>query len=119
VHVALPQVEAGKLVMLAAGGTARASATPNVPSLAEAAGIRDIDTDIWYGLYAPARTPAAVVDRLNADVNRVLRMPDVADTLGKQGLTPTGGTAEALGELTKSDLGRWTAVVRAANIKPD
>lgn len=119
VHVALPQVEAGKLVMLAAGGTARSNATPNVPSLAEAAGIRDIDTDIWYGLYAPARTPAAVVDRLNADVNRVLKMPDVTDTLGKQGLQATGGSAESLGELTKSDLARWTAVVRAAKIQPD
>jgi tripartite-type tricarboxylate transporter receptor subunit TctC len=119
VHVALPQVESGKLVMLAAGGATRSNVTPNVPSLAEASGIRDIDTDIWYGLYAPARTPAAVVDRVNADVNRVLKLPDVADTLGKQGLTPTGGTAEALGELTKSDLARWTAVVRAANIKPD
>jgi tripartite-type tricarboxylate transporter receptor subunit TctC len=61
VHVALPQVEAGKLVMLAAGGTQRASATPNVPSLAEAIGVRDVDTDIWYGLYAPARTPAEIV----------------------------------------------------------
>src|SRR5204863_9725878 len=54
IHVALAQVEAGKLNMLAAGGIERASATPNVPSLAEAAGVRAVDTDIWYGLYAPA-----------------------------------------------------------------
>ena len=119
VHVALPQAEAGKLVMLAAGGASRAGATPNVPSLAEAAGIRDIDTDIWYGLYAPARTPQALIDRLNADVNRVLKLPDIADTLAKQGLQPTGGTPAALAELTKSDLERWAAVVRAAKIQPD
>jgi len=119
VHVALPQADAGKLVVLAAGGATRASATPNVPSLAEAAGIRDIDTDIWYGLYAPARTPQAVIDRVNADINRVLKLPEIADTLAKQGLQPTGGTPAALADLTKSDLERWTAVVRAAKIQPD
>ena len=119
VHVALPQTDAGKLMMLAAGGASRAGATPNVPSLAEAAGIRDIDTDIWYGLYAPARTPQALIDRLNADVNRVLKLPDIADALAKQGLQPTGGTPAALAELTKSDLERWAAVVRAAKIQPD
>lgn len=119
VHVALPQADAGKLVMLAAGGATRASATPNVPSLAEAAGIRDIDTDIWYGLYAPARTSQAVIDRVNADVNRVLKLPEIADTLARQGLQPTGGTPAALADLTKSDLERWTAVVRAAKIQPD
>ena len=119
VHVALPQADAGKLVMLAAGGTARSNAAPNVPSLAEAAGIRDIDTDIWYGLYAPARTPQAVIDKVNADVNRLLKQPDIADTLAKQGLQPTGGTPAQLADLTRSDLERWTAVVQTAKIKPD
>ena len=119
VHVALPQADAGKLVMLAAGGTARSNAAPNIPSLAEAAGIRDIDTDIWYGLYAPARTPQAVIDKVNADVNRLLKQPDIADALAKQGLQATGGTPAQLADLTKSDLDRWTAVVRAAKIQPD
>ena len=67
--------------MLAAGGTRRASATPNVPSLAEAAGVREIDTDIWYGLYAPARTPKDIIAKLNREMNTLLRVPDVADTL--------------------------------------
>jgi len=119
VHVALPQVESGKLVMLAAGGTERSNVTPNVPSLAEAAGIRDIDTDIWYGLYAPARTPQAIVDKVNADVNRLLKSPEIADTLAKQGLQATGGTPATLEQMTKSDLERWTAVVRTAKIQPD
>jgi tripartite-type tricarboxylate transporter receptor subunit TctC len=119
VHVAHSQVEAGRLVMLAAGGTERASATPNVPSLSEAAGIRDIDADIWYGLYAPARTPQALVDRLNAEVNRVLKLREIADALAKQGLQPTGGTPAALDQLTKKDLERWTAVVKEAKIKAD
>lgn len=119
VHVALPFVEGGKLRMLAAGGVERASAAPSVPSLAEAAGVRDIDTDIWYALYAPAGTPMDIVAKLNGEVNALLKSADVADTLAKQGLQPTGGSAEALGQLTRDDLARWSAVVRDANIKPD
>ena len=119
VHVALPQVEAGKLVMLAAGGSQRAGATPNVPSLAEAIGVRDIDTDIWYGLYAPARTPPEIVRKLNAGMNAQLRNAEVVDTLAKQGLQPTGGSPDDLDRLTKTDLERWAMVVRAAGIMAD
>jgi tripartite-type tricarboxylate transporter receptor subunit TctC len=119
VHVALPYVESGKLDMLAAGGNERASATPNVPSLAEAAGVRDVDTDIWYGLYAPAGTPASVVKRLADETNALLKSPEVANTLAKQGLQPTGGSPEALAQLTRADLERWATVVRDAKIQPD
>src|SRR2546429_8925315 len=119
VHVALPLVEAGKLNMLAAGGTQRASATPNVPSLAEAAGVRDIDTDIWYALYAPAQTPREIVTKLNGEMNAVLKNADVSDVLMKQGLQPTGGTPDQLEQLTKTDLERWAKVVRDAKIQPD
>jgi tripartite-type tricarboxylate transporter receptor subunit TctC len=119
VHVALPLVTAGKLNMLAAGGTQRSAVTPDVPSLAEATGLRDIDTDIWYGLYVPARTPAAIVARVNNTVNAVLKSPDIAETLQKQGLVPTGGTSEQLAETTRTDLDRWAKVVRDAKIQPD
>jgi tripartite-type tricarboxylate transporter receptor subunit TctC len=119
VHVALPQVNAGKLVMLAAGGAQRASATPNVPSLAEAIGVRDVDTDIWYGLYAPAGTPAGVIEKLNAAVNAQLGNADVADQLAKQGLQPTGGSPADLDRITRADLERWAKVVKEANIKAD
>ena len=119
VHVALPFVTAGKLNMLAAGGTERASATPDVPSLAEAAGVRDIDTDIWYALYAPARTPKAIVAKLNGEMNALLHARDMAETLARQGLQPTGGTPDELARLTRADLARWSAVVREAKIQPD
>ena len=119
VHVALPLVTAGKLNMLAAGGTQRSAVTPDIPSLAEATGVRDIDTDIWYGLYVPAHTPAAIVTRLNSTVNTLLKSPDVAETLQKQGLVPTGGTPEQLAETTRTDLDRWAKVVREAKIQPD
>ena len=119
IHVALAQVKAGKLRLLAAGGTRRAAVTPDTPSLAEAAGVADIDVDIWYAMYAPAGTPPAIVAKLNADVNRLLKSPEVASTLSKQGLTPTGGSAEQLGELTRKDLERWAKVVRDAKITAD
>jgi tripartite-type tricarboxylate transporter receptor subunit TctC len=119
VHVALPLVEAGKLNMLAAGGAQRAAATPNVPSLAEAAGVTDVDTDIWYGVYAPARTPREIVAKLNGEVNALLKRPDISEALQKQGLQATGGTPEDLDTLTRSDLERWAKVVRDARIQPD
>ncbi len=119
VHVAEPLVKAGKLNMLAAGGTRRASATPNVPSLAEAAGVRDIDTDIWYALYAPAQTPREILAKLNGELNALLKNTELADALMKQGLQPTGGTPSELEQLTRTDLERWAKVVRDANIQPD
>jgi len=119
VHVALPLVTAGKLNMLAAGGTQRAFATPDIPSLAEATGIRDIDTDIWYALYAPARTPPPIIGTLNRTVNALLKNPEVADSLQKQGLQPTGGSPEQLDQITRTDLERWAKVVRDAKIQPD
>jgi tripartite-type tricarboxylate transporter receptor subunit TctC len=119
IHVALSQVKAGKLRLLAAGGTRRAAVTPDTPSLAKAAGVADIDVDIWYAMYAPAGTPPAIVAKLNADVNRLLKSADVASTLASQGLTPTGGSAEQLGELTRNDLERWAKVVHEAKITAD
>jgi len=119
IHVALGQVQAGKLRLLAAGGTRRAAVTPDVPSLAEASGIEDIDVDIWYAMYVPAGTPAPIVARLNADVNALLDSPDVATTLRKQGLTPTGGSAADLAELTRKDLDRWARVIGEARIQGD
>jgi tripartite-type tricarboxylate transporter receptor subunit TctC len=119
IHQALAQVQGGKLVMLSAGGKERAAVTPNVPSLAEAAGIADIDVDMWYAAYLPAGTPREIVARVNADLNAVLKLPDVADTLGKQGLTPTGGTSAELAALTAADLARWAKVIADAKIKAD
>jgi len=119
VHVALPQVQAGKLRLLSAGGTRRAAVTPDVPSLAEASGVEDIDVDIWYAMYAPAGTPAAIVSKLNADVNALLKSPDVGATLRKQGLTPTGGSPADLADTTRKDLARWAKVISDAHITAD
>jgi tripartite-type tricarboxylate transporter receptor subunit TctC len=119
IHQAMSNVQAGKILMLSAGGTRRAEATPNVPSLAEASGFRDIDVDMWYAIYLPAGASRDVVAKLNAELNAVLKMPEIAETLGKQGLTPTGGTPAELAELTSSDLERWAKVIRDAKITAD
>lgn len=119
IHVALPHVQAKRLVLLASGGVKRAGATPNVPSLSEASNVRDIDGDIWYGMYAPAATPAGIVGKVNADVNAVLRLPEVRTAFSRQGLDATGGTPQELARTTRDDLTRWSDVVRAARIRVD
>ena len=119
IHQALTNVQAGRIMMLSASGTKRSSATPSVPSLGEAAGIRDIDVDIWFGVYLPAATPKDIVTKLNTEINAILKLPEVAETLAKQGLQPTGGTPAELADLTSSDLDRWARVIRDANIRAD
>jgi tripartite-type tricarboxylate transporter receptor subunit TctC len=119
VHVVLPLVQAGRLRMLAAGGTERSIAAPQVPSLAEASGIRDIDTDIWFGIYLPAGAPQEAVTKLNAELNSLLKAPGTSESLAKQGLQVMGGPPERLAQLTRADAERWAQVVREAGIKPD
>jgi tripartite-type tricarboxylate transporter receptor subunit TctC len=118
VHVALPHARAGKLRILAAGGSQRSPVTPELPSLAEE-GVRDIDVDIWYALFAPAALPRDIVSLLNTEMVAILTQSDVRDSLQKQGLNPVTGTPEELGKLVESDLERWTKVVRAAHISAD
>lgn len=118
VHVALPHARAGKVRILAAGGSNRSPVTPELPSLAEE-GVKDIDVDIWYALFAPAGLPRDIVALLNTEVVTILGQSDVRDSLQKQGLNPVTGTPEELGKLVESDLDRWTKVVRAARISAD
>jgi tripartite-type tricarboxylate transporter receptor subunit TctC len=118
-HVALPYLKSGKLDILAAGSLQRTAVTPEIPSLAEATGIKNIDVDIWYAVYVPSGTPAEIVNRLNGEINGLLREPDVRETLGKQGLAATGGTPERLAQMTSSDMERWAKVVQAAKIGAD
>ncbi|HTS24055.1 MAG TPA: tripartite tricarboxylate transporter substrate binding protein [Casimicrobiaceae bacterium] len=118
VHVALPQVQSGKLRMLAAGGAHRSPVTPDVPSLADE-GLTDIDVDIWYALLGPPGMAPEQVALLNREVNALLANPEVRETLVKQGLNPTPGTPEELARTIETDLDRWTRLIRAAKIKAD
>ena len=101
------------------GSLARTPVTQDIPSLAEATGVKSIDVDIWYAAYVPAGTHADIVGRLNAEMNALLRQADVRETLGKQGLAATGGTQEQLAQMTRRDMDRWAKVVQAAKIEAD
>jgi len=118
VHVALPHAQAGKLRLLAAGGARRSPVTPELPSLAEE-GVRDIDVDIWYALFAPAGLGREPLNLLNGEIAAILALPDVRENLQKQGLNPQTGSPEDLARLVETDLERWTRVVRAAGIRAD
>jgi tripartite-type tricarboxylate transporter receptor subunit TctC len=89
-----------------------------VPTLKEL-GLADLEVDTWYGMFAPAGTAGAVISKLNADVNALLRQPEVRELLAKQGLIPAGGTPERFGDLVKRELARWSRVVTTAGIKGD
>lgn len=119
VHQVLQHVRGAKMQMLAGGGAQRTAVTPDVPSLEEASGIRDVDVDMWYALYLPAGATPEIVATVNREVNAVLKMPDVQRTLAAQGLQATGSTPQALAELTKKDFARWAEVIRAANLQVD
>ena len=118
VHTALPYVAAGKLRILAVSGDKRSSFAPESPTFKEA-GVRDYDIDLWYGLLSPARTPRAIIERLNNEIAAALGQNEIRESLVKQGLTPTTSTPEALGALIRADLARWKNLVTQAKIKPD
>src|SRR5438552_15680959 len=111
-----PHVQSGRLRMLAVLSAQRSPAFADVPTLKEQ-GLPDLEVETWYAMFAPAGTPAPVVERLNRDLNDFLKEADVRDVLEKQGLAPEGGAPESLGARVKLDLMRWTRVVKAAGIK--
>jgi tripartite-type tricarboxylate transporter receptor subunit TctC len=118
VHSALTHAKAGRIRMLAVAQDKRAPIAPDVPTFAEQ-GVTNSDVDLWYGLMAPTGTPAAVVDKLNGEVNAILAMPDVREALDKQGMIPTPGKPEALGALVRNDFARWAEVIKRAKITAD
>ena len=115
---AAPQVQSGKLRMLGVMSAARSPAFPDVPTLAEQ-GLPGLEVDTWYALFAPAGTPAPVVAKWNADLNRILAEPAVRAALEKQGMAPAGGGPQQLAALLAKELARWSRVVAAAGIKAE
>lgn len=114
----LPHVKSGRLRALAVSSPQRIAALPEVPTVAES-GYPGWEADQWYGLVAPAGTPAAVVNRLNAEINKALALPDVAQQLAVEGAVPMPGTPQAFGELIRREIPRWAEVVRAGHVKPE
>ena len=114
----LPHVKAGKLRALAVAAEKRTHAIPEMPTFAES-GIADFHSDSWYGILVPAGTPKDVIAKLNAEILRVLALPDVKQRLAAEGAEPMGNTPELFAEQIKKDLARWTKVARDAKVKVD
>jgi len=112
----LPHVKSGRLKALAVGGTQRSGALPDVPTVAEA-GVPGYEYVTWYSIVAPARTPRAVIDKLNARLAAVLAMPDVAQRLSVQGAEPRASTPEELTRFMQEDTKRLGGIIRSAGIK--
>lgn len=115
---AIQHVKSGKLHALAVSSAQRASSLPDVPTFIES-GVPDFEINSWVGLLAPAKTPRAVVTRLNTELNAVLSDPEVRDRLNALGIGATPGTAEKFGDEIARDLARYGQVVKGAGIKAE
>jgi tripartite-type tricarboxylate transporter receptor subunit TctC len=114
----VPFVKSGKLRALAVSSTHRVSALPDVPTLAEAA-LPGFETGTWYGIVAPRNTPKAVVDKINAELGRMLALPEIKEKLLTMGLEPSGSTPAAFGELIRAEIAKNAKIVKAVNLKAD
>lgn len=111
-------VKTGKLKALAVSTTKRSAAFPDVPTMQEA-GVADFEVDSWYAMFVPAKTPKAVVDKLNKALNSVVQQADIKDKLLAQGSEGVGGTPEALAKIVDGELVRWAKLAKDANIRAE
>jgi tripartite-type tricarboxylate transporter receptor subunit TctC len=117
ISTALPHIQSGRLRPLATFGTARSPVLPDVPTLTEL-GLPPLSSP-WLGIFVPARTPAPIVQRLNAEFVKALAAADVRETMAKQAITTVASTPEAFGKILDDELQLYSRVIRDANIKGD
>jgi tripartite-type tricarboxylate transporter receptor subunit TctC len=113
----LSLVKAGKLRLLATGGAKRSAVIADTPTVAET--VPGFELITWYGIFAPAHTPDAIVKRLNAEIARVLTDPEAAERLTAQGLEPVIMTPAELRRYTEADVSRWSRLIKTAGIKAE
>ncbi len=111
----LPQVKAGKIRALAVTPAKRSPAAPELPTVDEA-GVKGYEASTWFGLFAPAGTPEAVVAKLSAETRRILDLPDMRDRLLGLGAQPAGTTPEEFAQFVQSEIAKWAKVIRDANV---
>lgn len=117
VATSIPMIEAGRLRPLAVSSKDRLSALPNVPSLAET--FPGYDVTAWYAFWAPAGTPSAIVQKLNSEIDTILRLPDIQERMTKAGALIIGGSVEALSALHKREFDRWMKFIKETGIRTD
>lgn len=116
IPAALQQVKAGRLRALAVTSTTRVTEIPDIPTMAES-GLPGFQVIGWFGLFAPAGTPAPIVQKLNAELVRVLRTPETRERLAGHGLIPGGGSPQDLGRFLSEEIVRWRKLVQDAGIR--
>jgi tripartite-type tricarboxylate transporter receptor subunit TctC len=110
-----PHIQSGKMRAIGVTSAARYPPLPDAPTVAES-GLPGYEAINWFGLLAPAGVDKAIVQKLNAEVNRVLKLPDVKDRLVKLGADPVGGSAEDFGRYIRADTAKWARLVKEAGI---
>jgi tripartite-type tricarboxylate transporter receptor subunit TctC len=116
--LSLPQIQAGRLRAIANGNLTREPQMADLPTVAEQ-GFPDFEAIQWIGLLTTAGTPKDIVDRINAEVNRALRDPELIAKFAQQGIAPAGGTTAEFARTISADIKNWTETARTANIKAD
>ena len=115
-NVLFPHITAGTLRPIATGGATRHPQLPDVATTAEF-GFPEVRAIQWVGMLTTAGTPRPIVERLNFELNRIVRLPEVTEKFADQGVTPTGSTPQEFQRLISTEIRQWTEIVRAANIK--
>jgi len=118
VFVALPLINSGKLIALAVTGAQRSPLLPNVPTFAEV-GFAKADDNFWIGLFVPAKTPLAIIDRLHAETAASVRFPDVVEKLSKFGAEPMTASPEQFAAMVKQQIADNAVLIKAAGISAD
>jgi tripartite-type tricarboxylate transporter receptor subunit TctC len=113
-----PHVQGGRVRMIAVLGSERVPQFPQVPTMAES-GMPNMVVEAWTGVMAPAKTPKSVIDKVNAEINALAALPENRETLTKLGIRVIGGKPDALDKQVKSEIQRWTQVVKRGNIKTE
>lgn len=118
IHIAQNFVNAGKLNALAVGSPKRHPVAPNVATFEEL-GIKGVDVDLWYAFFVPAKTPVAVIGRLNSEIVAIMKQPDVRDVLGRAGMDAAWSTPEELAAVVNKDYPRWGHVIKRNGISAE
>lgn len=118
IPINLPMIKAGRVRALGTSGTKRSLQLPNVPTIAEA-GLPGFEVNVWYGLFAPRNTPPRIVEALSADVNRLLKTPEMRDRFTALGVEAEASTPAEFKAYFRNDMSKWAKVVRAAGVSAD